>query len=238
MYVKLRHIFTFSLLTILSAGSVYAADHPVLKNVEFSGAGGINWINTENTHLVISPVETDSNRITHTPSNGTWKLGVGYSLFLDHLLVELNVYKASNTVKGDVWQFEMPQFDNFRFTAPLSSTRLMLDFKPNLITWNKLTPYLILGTGVTWNTASYTEEADPGINPKGAQSLSEKTRTQLAWDVGAGVSYLLTDELSFSAEYVYAFLGEATPQANTVIIDAPNFSYQIQSLLFGLSLKF
>jgi len=113
----------------------------------------------------------------------------------------------------------------------------MLDFKPNIITWKKLTPYVILGVGATWNEASYEEVANPGINPKGALSLSDNTGAQLAWDLGAGLSYGLTDRLSLTAEYVYAFLGEATPDDNASIANAPNFSYQIQSLLFGLSLR-
>lgn len=226
------------LLGILGSSSLYAADGYFLTNVEISGAGGANWLNTKNTHIKISSFETDSDRVTSTTVEGAWRVGIGYSFFRKHVLMELNVYGVSNTAKGDVWQYELPQFNNYTFNAPISSTRLMLDFKPRLITWNKFSPYLILGTGVTWNTMSYKDEANPGIDPDGTRSLSDETTTQLAWDLGAGLSYGVTKRLNISAEYVYAFLGDVSPQKNSSVIEAPNFSYQIQSLLFGLSLNF
>jgi len=237
--MNVNHSYTLKVLLLASvfSGSAWAANPSLWNNVEISGAGGVNWLNTENTHLDITPYETDSLHVNNTSVDGAWKAGIGYYLFANHLLVELNVYGASNTVDGNVWQYELPQFSNYTFSAPISSTRLMLDFKPNLMTWNKLTPYLILGVGATWNTASYKEEANAGIDASSARSLSDNTQAQLAWDVGAGLSYALTERLSVTGEYVYAFLGEATPQSNDTVMAAPNFSYQIQSLLFGLSFR-
>lgn len=217
---------------------VFVAAHAGgLSHVEISGAGGVNWLNTANTQIGISSVETDSVRVNSTSADGAWKAGLGYFLLEDHLLVELNVYGVSSTVKGEVWQYQLPQFNNYRFSAPLSSTRLMLDFKPRPITWNQLTPYLILGAGASWNAASYDEKANNGIDPAGERSLAKHTQTQWAWDIGVGFDYAFTDRISLTTEYIYAFLGDAMPQEGSAIIAAPEFSYQVQSLLFGLSLK-
>lgn len=231
----------------MSVATAHAKKSSMFSDFEISAAGGVNWLNTDNTHLVVSPFETDSDRVDSTTTDGAWKAGIGYYLFeqklhqrkfINHLLLELNVYGTSNTIDGKVWQYELPQFYNYDFSAPLSSTRLMLDFKPSLVTWNRFTPYLIVGIGATWNTASYKETALDGIDPSSALSLSDNTQTQLAWDLGAGINVAVTDQVSITAEYIYAFLGNVEPAHGANLLEVPSFSYQIESLLFGLSIKF
>ncbi len=161
--------------------------------------------------------------------------------YLNHLLLEANVYQTFTTLKGNVWQFELPEFNNYSFRAPITSTRLMLDVKPSLFTWSRISPYAILGAGVAWNSVSYRETATAaGISPDSALSLSNNTTTQVAWDVGAGFNVSITDYLSATAEYVYTFLGHGSPANGTAndirLAAAPRFSLQTQSLLFGLSL--
>jgi hypothetical protein len=219
------------------------------KNLEVSVGGGLNWLNTRDTHLIISPFETDSIQISTVANHGAWRVGLGYYLFedqlaphafLNHLLFEVNVYRILATVNGDVWQFELPEFNNYIFKTPLSSTRLMFDFKPSLFTWNHVSPYPILGVGVTWNDASYTETAaQADIMPNSSLSLSKHTNTQTAWDVGAGLTINLTNRINASIEYIYAFLGHvysaSGPTNGVNLSEPPRFSLQTQSLLFGLS---
>ncbi|WP_058513497.1 outer membrane protein [Legionella santicrucis] len=221
------------------------------KNLQISAAGGVNWYNVPNTDLVISSFETDRIQVNHISTDGAWKIGVGYYLledtlsqrpYLNHLLFEVNVYQTFTTLNGSVWQFELPEFNNYSFRAPVTSTRLMFDFKPNLFTWDRVSPYAILGVGATWNTVSYNETATgAGINQDSALSLSNNTTTQVAWDTGAGLRVALTNYLSATAEYIYTFLGHGSPAngpTNEVSLSAaPRFSLQTQSLLFGLSLK-
>jgi len=69
------------------------------------------------------------------------------SQYFNQLLLEMNVYQTSTTLNGSVWQYELPQFNNYNFSAPISSTRLMFDFKPNLFSWRKFSAYAILGVG-------------------------------------------------------------------------------------------
>lgn len=223
------------------------------QNFEISGAGGVNWYNVDNTHLVVSPFENDSLRVNQdsNSSNGTWKVGIGYYLiedilqqrkYLNHLLFEANVYGTSTTLTGRVWQYELSKFDNYKFRAHVESTRLMFDFKPYILTWRKISPYAILGVGAAWNSVSYREQVTDHFTPRAsALSLSEKTSTHVAWDVGAGFSYAITDCFSATAEYVYAFLGEGSPAHGPThgvrLSSPPNFSLETQSLLFGLSLR-
>lgn len=59
--------------------------------------------------------------------------------FFQTCLLELNLYQTYTTATGDVWQYELPPFDNFNFDLPVTSTRLMLDIKPHLLTWHHIT---------------------------------------------------------------------------------------------------
>ena len=222
------------------------------KNFEVSAAGGPNWFNTHNTHLIISPYETDSNnQITNISNNGAWKVGVGYYFdnqwsqypFLNSVLFEVNVYGISATVHGSVDQYELAQFNNYSFAAQTNSTRVMFDFKSNLYTWRQTSFYPILGVGTTWDTTSYKETAiQTDISQDSALILGNHTNSQIAWDVGVGINIAYFQYLHITAEYVYAFLGygsAAQSSANDVLLSTPpSFSYQTQSLLFGISLNF
>lgn len=222
------------------------------KHVEVSAAGGVNWFNTKNTSLEISPYEVDSDvAVNQVSNNGTWKVGVGYYLFedmlaerayLNHLLFEVNVYQITGSINGDVLQYQTTQFNNYSFNAPFTSTRLMFDFKPSLYSWQHVSLYPILGIGVTWNKLSYHETiTGTDVIADSQLTLGAHTKTQVAGDVGVGVAAMLTEHLTGFAEYVYGFLGNSSPagsSANGVpLMSAPSFSFQTQSLLFGLSLK-
>jgi opacity protein-like surface antigen len=238
-----------TLVTTLSVETAHANN--ILKHFELSGAGGVNWGNSDNTHLDVSTTETDKLKISSKSTDGAWKVGLGYEVFDDQvhqrdfynsLLLELNVYQVSTTIDGDVWQYELPQFNNYTFTAPITSTRLMLDVKPTLTTWNQFSPYLIVGIGSAWNTVSYDETAMPGVDPSSALSLSSHTRVQVALDLGLGLNVTATEHVSLMAEYIYAYLGKATPEKTAtngfVLVEAPNFSYKTQTLLLGVSVKY
>ncbi len=87
----------------------------------------------------------------------------------------------------------------------------------------------------------YETVTSEGIDPGSRLALSNNTNTQVAWDVGVGALVTLTDNLSATLEYIYAFLGNGSP-ANAPIngvslTAAPSFSLQTQGLLFGLRLK-
>lgn len=246
----MRSILSTLTLIVLGSTPAFASNH--WKNIEISGAGGVSWLNTEDTHLKISAYETDKNTVNSTSVDGAWKFGLGYYLFdealkhrsyFNHMLLELNVYQTSSTIKGEVWQYELPQFNNYDYKAPLKSTRLMLDFKPSLITWGRFTPYLIVGVGAAWNKLSYNESSDDsGTSPSSALSLSDHTEAQLAWDLGAGFNLTLTEQLNLSVEYIYAFMGDSEPgsysDSGIEISSPPVFSTQMQTVLLGLNYRF
>lgn len=222
---------------------------PSLKHLQVSASVGPSWYNTSNTHMVISLFEIDKNIVTQTTVHGSWKVGLNYSLFeerlkqnkyLNEVLLGLNVYQTSTSLKGMTWQYELPEFNNYHFKALVTSKRLMLDFRPGFFIWRATTSYAILGVGVTWNDVSYSETTTTDVNPNTALSLSTNTTSQAAFDLGLGCKMALTPYLNVSMEYLYAFLGNGYPMINSNSVRlamVPNFSLQNQSLLFGFNMQ-
>ena len=222
-----------------------------VKDVEFSAAAGFSWSHATNNGLIISPDETDSMRISSLSNSASWKLGIGTHFFrnkleqrnfINSLLVELNIYHSAATIKGNVWQYEMEMFNNYRFRAPTSSTRLMLDVKPVLFTYHSFSLYPILGIGASVNTMSYNETVvGEGVDPRSYSEIELKRKIRFAYDLGFGVRSDLNKQLSVSLEYIYANLGSFTPtnysQTGTLLMKPPVFTVYNQAVLLGLTWK-
>ncbi len=101
-----------------------------------------------------------------------------HQLFLNEFLIDLALYHSSARAKGIVWQYGYPQFNNYQFKAPMTSTRLMLEIKPGLLTWKDLSPYPILSLGISLNNMSYHEKViGVGVDPNSYHYLGNKTNT-------------------------------------------------------------
>jgi opacity protein-like surface antigen len=125
--------------------------------------------------------------------------------------MELNLYQSSETARGSVWQFQKPAFNNYSFSTPVSSTRLIFDIKPGLFTRYYLT-HPILGIGKAWNKVSYRESVTgAGVPPKSYNSLGSATQSNFACDLGVGVSLKMAGNLYATLEYIYSNLGNMTP---------------------------
>lgn len=240
--------FCLILLLFVNAANTASIKPWDFKGIEISGAGGGDWYQRRDASLIISPFETDSDKTLQSSFQSSWKIGLNYSFFektlphLNRLLLGLNVYQTSTNFSGAVWQYELPQFNNYHFKAPIKSTRLMLDLRPGFFTWRSMEPYVILGIGVAWNSMSYIETVTASdVNANSAMVLSKHTISSLAWNFGVGYKIALTDKLSANLEYIYALLGNGAPAYDPGAVrlgTTPNFTLQSQSLLLGLNLRF
>jgi len=222
------------------------------QNLEISAAVGPNWAKTSSTHLVVSSYETDSVLVSSVANHPLWKIGVGYRFFADQLqqrsflndlLVELNLYQSSETVHGNTWQYQLPQFNNYSFSAPVTSTRLMLDAKPGLFTMKHVSLYPILGLGASWNNMAYNETVTgAAVSPNSGYALKRSTASSFAYDLGAGIRIDFTEHLSATLEYLYANLGNISPSGTSKngdpIMSSPTFNVCNNSLLLGINWKF
>lgn len=252
--IKIRHISGFLLLFFSFPVIASMTESPIvhdLKGMEFSMAGGPSWGRADDTSLVVSPFETDNLMVDRVTKSAVWKVGIGYHFFeklfqkrqfLNDFLLELNIYRNSETVRGDVWQYQLPAFDNYQFAAPITSTRAMVDLKPGLFTMHHVTLYPILGVGEAWSTVSYRETiTGTGIDPTSYHALGNHTNRNISYDLGTGVRLDMTEHLSASFEYLYNYLINLEPANETTTAAAlsspPTFTVYNQSILLGLNWK-
>ena len=244
--------FFFSFIVVIAicmSSSVIASSK--IDNIELSVAGGINKLSTHNTTLVVSPYETDSVLVNSINNAAIWKIGIGRAFFedalhernfLNHLLVELNLYRSSSHIKGNIWQYELSQFNNYSFDAPITTTRIMLDLKPSFFTWKNISLYPILGLGLAINTVSYKETVTgEDIDPSNAASLNSKQNNSMAYDLGLGARIDFNAKWSAFVEYINCYMNAVTASNSTYpnarVTNGPQFTIQSQSFLFGLSLN-
>lgn len=212
---------------------------------ELSIAGGANGASANNTHLVVSPYETDAVTIASVSSSPLWKIGAGYHFFEDQLkhrtflndvYAELNLYHSSQVIKGSVLQYQLPTYNNYTFSAPVSSTRLILDVKPTLFTVKQFSLYPILGFGIAWNDIAYHETAASGISQSSANSLGRNTNNNFAYDIGGGIKVRFSQHIFGVVEYLYTSTSGMRP--SSPVPSAPNLNEPPAFALFGHSILF
>lgn len=163
------------------------AQSHMLDGFEISGALGNSWYHSDDSTIQITFDERDANKVASSSSNLLYSAGIGRHLWTDALrknkvmtglLVQANYYYGETSVKGNVWGYESPAVNNYTFRAPMSSSRLMLDIKPELFVYKGFTPYGIIGAGASWNKMSYSESLICGeADPIGVVGLQEHSKS-------------------------------------------------------------
>ena len=222
-----------------------------LHEVEWSAGIGPTWSRGDHSTTEITTQETDKNILRHINRSTTYQVGVGYHFFqeslqtrsfLNDLFVQVNLVRNNATATGQVWAFGRSDFNAFSFQAPLRSTRLMIDVEPSLFTVQHCSPYPIVGAGVSWNRATFSENAFSADDVSGAVALPAHTRANFAYELGFGIRDTLTKNINISLEYLNTYLGKMTPSATSTstqtILSAPSFAVRNQNILLTLGWKF
>ncbi len=235
--------------------AAYAQANPLefLKNMEISVGAGPSWFTANNGLVQATAAEQDQAVVNNVSSGLLKKIGLGYHLFaqqladrpyLNDLLVELNYYHVNSSINGVVNLSGDPDFNYWNFRAPLSSTRLMLDIKPSLFTYQHISPYPILGMGLAWNHLSFNETPTfQDASDQGADThLAADTNRQITYDLGLGARYAISEHLHASIDYIYNWAGNLTTSTTAVtgnsVITAPSFTTRSQNILVNLSWRF
>ncbi|CEG58387.1 SPOR domain-containing protein [Legionella fallonii] len=228
------------------------------NHIDFIGAIGVANLAADNGYLGVTSSETDT--LVQTNGNN-WnalaaQLGVGYVYYLRNydpysdqiqwftaIEPELNgYYLGQSNIKGDVWRFGSPDFNDMTYDMPINSYRLMVDGALTVVSKRQYSLYAIGGIGNAWNRAGYSDASLNGI-PCADQSLNLNTATHssFAWEVGAGLSYAFNNRFSLSLEYLYADLGNVqtsgtgfTGTISTPVLIPANFKLTSQAALVGL----
>ena len=174
---------------------------PNLEDNTHVNIGGPGWPDDKYTDNDIDAAALFSVFAGYTWQNETQWLPA-YSLRLNYL------YGLSSDVTSDVEQFSLPQFENYQAEYKVQSQMLLGVLKVDLYRYKRLSPFISAGLGVAWNRFSdYDEQAFAGITPRISPNFADKTHTDLAYTLGAGIDYLLTEKFTLSLEYDYGYLG-------------------------------
>lgn len=125
----------------------------------------------------------------------------------------------------------------YHYVYKINAQSLMLVGTLDLYQWNKVKPYLIFGIGASANTfATYYENEivpDHGFRPEISPGYGNNTQYQLAYSVGAGLSYQLSAHWQMKVAYQWQNLGDlmSSPGKATYQNDHLSQHYSLQSVM-------
>ncbi|MFA6037205.1 MAG: outer membrane beta-barrel protein [Legionellales bacterium] len=213
--------------------------------------GGINHTNSAGGSISFEAGEYDTLHETSDNNDGIWGFGVGYGLpFFDEedddgifrdLLIGLDLLFFNVDREGEVYQGGQPELNNYNYLLELRTSRLMfnteLDFFPE---WEWVFPYIQASAGIARVDATYSDTPVPGIGG-GAISLPQHTNYNFAYSFGAGLKFLIMEELQLSVSYLYSDLGDVKTSSDSENADLTNpitGELRTSSGLVGLSYLF
>lgn len=163
----------------------------------------------------------------------------GRSYFLHDVSLAVDVYNLNANREGQVYLFGVPAFGNFyNYNTTVSSWQVMLDsewdFHP---LYYGIMPFFQGGIGDAINTLSYQESPQAGVSPLGTLHLPNSTRSNFAYDLGAGVKVPVATHAQLSVRYLYSNLGSA--ETSSSALSQPfSESLHASSVLFGFTYLF
>jgi len=216
---------------------------------DFSFAVGPMWTQANTAYMRVTPSDVNADVISHTSVNALYTFGIGYHVlsqatqrsYLNDLLLQLNYYYTTTNISGQAWDYLSSECNNQFYTAPLHSSRVVIDVKPQLFTYKSFSPYVLVGAGASWNNLKYTESPN-GDYAVSSISLGTHTNQNIIYDLGAGINMQWRPEFSFALEYLYTSLGNLAPgsysQSAQQIVAPPLFKVATQALLARVSWHF
>ncbi len=145
----------------------------------------------------------------HWDNKTTVMFGAGATTYeKNNVLVNTGVRYFSTSdllATGTVWQLNTPAFNNLTYSYRVKSDLILVE---DAVSWSRfiLQPNFIVGLGYANNTVSQYQEkplyrhAAPGL-----QSFTNDSTSQLAYEVGVGLDYLILKPAVI--ELAYRFVG-------------------------------
>ena len=128
------------------------------------------------------------------------------------------------------------------YKLPVESFSLMFDTALTVMSFEQYSLYAKGGVGTAWNRTSFRATDKNGTPNKNQHlNVNATTRSNFAWEAGAGLVYVFNTRFALSLEYLYTDFGRKTIQANkfTGAITSPaiapaEFELTSQTALLGL----
>lgn len=112
--------------------------------------------------------------------------------------------------QGHVWQFGLPEFDNFTYHYRVKPARIMATSKLLGSFKERFHPYLSAELGAAFNRASAYEEVPLIEEAVPMAPFTTHTKSSFAWGAGAGLDMDIDNHLRLGAGYQFADLGKAS----------------------------
>ncbi|MDI1352930.1 MAG: hypothetical protein PSV35_09245 [bacterium] len=135
---------------------------------------------------------------TSAGSGFIWQLGiVGY-------------YNSKVKARGDVWEFGLPEYDDFTYSYTIQSKRLMATGKLLVTYEQRFHPYLSADLGVGFNRASNYREIPLLTEVISTTYFSNTTTSSFAWGAGLGVDTDISNRFRLGIGYQFEDLGKVS----------------------------
>lgn len=162
---------------------------------------------------------------------------------LSHLFWQLGAsgyFNTQVTTHGQVWQFGLPEFNNFTYRYQVQSSRIVATAKLLSTVKKRVHPYLSGELGASFNRASAYNEVPLLEEAYPMAPFRDHTHSSLAWGVGAGIDADITTMFRLGLGYQFADLGKAQlgvspAQETQQVLNIPHlYSHQLRFQLTAL----
>lgn len=163
-----------------------------------------------------------------TPINNNLNLGLGISAY----------YHGSVSFNGDVWQFSLPEFDNFTYQYKVQTNRLMLTTKVSTTYRQFFHPYLLGEIGASFNRVYSYYERPYIVEAIPMAPFANARNTSFAWDIGLGVDLELLPTTFLGIGYQFIDNGKAKLNPSPAQLSSETLGlnhFNIHQLLFQLT---
>lgn len=210
-------------LVLMVAQGLFAADKDIKLQSDdrgkwfLAGNTGVSYLDVNNQYLVANGDgwPDDWYRNKHVASNGLLSLQFGYmwqqaSNWFPNTSLSLNYsYFFPSAAKGRIWQYSLPQFENYNYQFKIDRQALLAYGKSNFWRYHRWMPYVAAGIGGAFNHfLGYRElPVDATVMPRISPAFGESRNTQLSYVLGAGLDLALMDCLWLGVGYQYGYYG-------------------------------
>ncbi len=231
---------------ILATGMILVSSSAIAESHwQFSLAGGTAALDTGTVEMRLSSTQ-DNNLIQNNDDQwkaGTGQVGLGYviplwknSHWFPSIEPQFNYYYLKGNIHGHVDRYHQHNIDcdDVDYQMDLISNRLMLDVALTIVSYEVVSLYGIVGIGSSWNHIDFAQEEDQYYP---AVALQAQTDSNFAYEVGAGLSLEIIEDVALTAEYLYAAFDDVSLK-NTQAISSDDFNIHSQAILLGFSIAF
>lgn len=219
-------LFQRFLTLIIALAAVVASARPPLmfaptpSGLIISGGLGASRINdADHKTLTISPYIFDRLHQSARHDSPSYRFSVAKNFPLHNnfsLTVGPSLYYQRQQSVGNVWELNLPKFNNYHYSLVSHNFILLVETELNWKNHTPVTPYISVGGGLVVADTSYKDHARQNIQPASEFDISSCVQVKPAGALGGGFHYAFNEQLAVSLRYNFFALGKAHTGHETV----------------------